>query len=64
MIFNKLRKAEDRYREIEQRMTLPEVVSDNKEYSKLIKEYKYLEPIIYKFREYSSAEKQSITKSA
>ena len=36
MIFKKLQKAEDRYREIEQRMTLPEVVSDNKEYSKLI----------------------------
>ena len=57
MIFKKLRKAEDRYREIEQRMTLPEVVSDNKEYSKLIKEYKYLEPIIEKFREYCVAEK-------
>ncbi len=57
MIFKKLKSAEDRYREIEQRMTLPEVVSDNKEYSKLIKEYKYLEPIIEKFREYSQAEK-------
>ncbi len=57
MFFKKLQKAEDRYREIEQRMTLPEVVSDNKEYSKLIKEYKSLEPIIEKFREYTAAEK-------
>ncbi len=57
MIFKKLQKAEDRYREIEQRMTLPEIVSDNKEYSKLIKEYKSLEPIIEKYREYIVAEK-------
>jgi protein subunit release factor A len=38
MIFKKLSAAEDRYREIEQMLTLPEVVSDNKEYSKLIAE--------------------------
>ncbi len=57
MIFKKLQKAEARYREIEQRMTLPEVVLDNKEYSKLIKEYKNLEPVIEKYREYISAEK-------
>lgn len=57
MIFKKLAKAEDRYREIEQSMTLPEVVSDNKKYSSLIKEYKKLEPIIEKFREYKTVEK-------
>ena len=55
MIFKKLSAAEDRYREIEQMLTLPEVVSDNKEYSKLIKEYKSLEPIIVKYREYTEA---------
>lgn len=38
-------------------LTLPSVVSNNKEYSKLIKEYKYLEPTILKFREYKDAEK-------
>ena len=57
MIFKKLTRAEDRYREIEQSITLPEVVSNNKEYSKLMKEYKSLEPIIDKFREYKSAQK-------
>lgn len=57
MIFKKLARAEDRYREIEQSITLPEVVSNNKEYSKLMKEYKSLEPIIDKFREYKSAQK-------
>ena len=57
MIFKKLAAADDRYREIEQMLTLPEVVSNNKEYSKLIKEYKYLEPIITKFREYKEVER-------
>ena len=57
MIFKKLAKAEDRYREIEQMITLPEVVSDRKKYSELIREYKSLEPVIEKFREYKEAEK-------
>ena len=57
MIFTKLGRAEDRYREIEQMMTLPEVILDNKRYSELIKEYKSLEPVIEKFREYKVAEK-------
>ena len=53
MFFKKLQRAEDRYREIEQMLTLPEVVSDNKEYSKLIKEYSSLTPIVDKYREYA-----------
>ena len=57
MIKEKLTRAEDRFREIEQMLTLPSVVSNNKEYSKLIKEYKNLEPTILKFREYKEAEK-------
>ena len=60
MIFKKLQAAEDRYREIEQSITLPEVVSDNKKYSSLIKEYKKLEPIIEKFREYKSVEREML----
>ena len=57
MLFKKLAKADDRYREIEQMITLPDVVADRKKYSDLIKEYKSLEPIIEKFREYCAAEK-------
>ena len=38
-------------------MTLPEVVGNNKRYAELIKEYKSLEPVIEKFREYKEAEK-------
>ena len=57
MIIKKLTTIDERYREIEQMLTLPEVISNNKEYQKLIKEYKYLEPIVDKFREYKLAEK-------
>jgi peptide chain release factor 1 len=57
MLFKKLEQIDDRYREIEQRMTLPEVVSNAKEYSALIKEYKSIEPIIEKYREYKENEK-------
>ncbi len=58
MIFNKLAKADDRFREIEQLITLPHIVSDNKEYSRLMKEYKALTPVIEKYREYKNEEKQ------
>jgi peptide chain release factor 1 len=58
MIFEKLSKIEDRYREIEQLITLPEVVSNSKEYTRLMKEYKSLTEIIEKYREYRSEEKE------
>ena len=57
MIFKKLNGADERYREIEQMLSLPEVVSNNKKYQSLIKEYKYLEPIIEKYREYKDCDK-------
>lgn len=57
MIFKKLDRAEDRYKEIEQLITLPHIVSNNREYSKLMKEYKALTPIIDKYREYKNVKK-------
>ena len=57
-MFTKLERAEDRFREIEQLITLPHIVSDNKEYSKLMREYKNLTPIIEKYREFKSAKKE------
>ena len=39
-------------------LTLPDIISNNKQYSALIKEYKYLEPIIFKFREYKNKKKE------
>ena len=58
MFMDKLERAEDRYREIEQMLTLPEVVSNNKEYQKLIREYNGLSAIVEKFREYKLAESE------
>ena len=58
MLTEKLIRAEDRFREIERQMTLPEIASNGKEYSKLIKEYKSLEPVVEKFREYSAAREE------
>lgn len=58
MIFEKLEKADDRYREIEQLMTLPNIVSDGKMYTSLMREYKSLSQIIEKFREYKKTEKE------
>ena len=57
-MFQKLERAEDRYREIEQLITLPHIVSDNKQYSSLMREYKNLTPIIEKYREYKVCEKE------
>ncbi len=58
MIFKRLEQIDDRYREIEQMLTLPEVVSDNARYSKLIKEYNKLSDVVMKYREYQAASKE------
>ncbi|MBQ3016918.1 MAG: peptide chain release factor 1 [Clostridia bacterium] len=57
MFLEKLIPAENRYREIEQLMTLPEITSDGKKYTALVKEYNGLTPIVEKYREYKKAEK-------
>ena len=54
MFLEKIKPLEDRYRELEQMMTLPEVVSDSKKYTSLVKEYNSLEEIVVKFREYNT----------
>lgn len=57
MFLGKLEIAESRYREIEQMLTLPEVVSNNKEYQKLIREYNALADVVTKFRVYKETDK-------
>ena len=57
-MLKRLSHADDRYREIEQMLTLPEVIANNKEYQKLIKEYNKLSEIVTKYREYLKAEKE------
>jgi peptide chain release factor 1 len=57
-MLKKLSHADDRYREIEQMLTLPEVIANNKEYQKLIKEYNKLSEIVLKYREFLKTEKE------
>ena len=57
-MLKRLSHADDRYREIEQMLTLPEVIANNNEYQKLIKEYNRLSEIVSKYREYLKAEKE------
>ena len=57
MFLEKLVPAENRYREIEQLMTLPEIASDGKKYTALVKEYNSLTPVVEKYREYKTCEK-------
>lgn len=58
MFFSKLASASDRYREIEHLLILPEVISNTKEYQRLIKEYNKLSEVVLKYREYLQAEKE------
>ncbi len=56
-MFDKLKSAEDRYEEINQKLMDPNVVSDNQNYRNLMKELKTLTPIVEKYREYAAAQK-------
>ena len=58
MIFKKLSAIDDRYREIEQMLTLPEVISNNKDYQRLIKEYNSVAEVVAKYREYTVAARE------
>ncbi|WP_297956077.1 peptide chain release factor 1 [uncultured Ruminococcus sp.] len=55
-MFEKLALMEQRYEEISEKLANPQVVSDNKLYAQLMKEFKNLTPIIEKYREYKKAE--------
>ena len=47
---------EQKYEEISARLSEPETVSDNKLYTKLMRDYKNMTPIIEKYRQYKTAE--------
>ncbi|MBE6863655.1 MAG: peptide chain release factor 1 [Ruminococcus flavefaciens] len=51
-MFEKLAVMEQRYEEISERLSDPDIVSDNKLYTQLMKEFKNMSPIIEKYREY------------
>jgi len=51
-MLEKLKKISDRYDEINVSLMNPDVVSDNEQYTKLMKEHKTLTPVIEKYHEY------------
>ena len=54
-MLGKLKDAEKRYDEINEKLTDIEVINDNKQYAALMKELKSLTPLVEKYREYSKA---------
>ncbi len=56
-MFDKLKAVEDRYEEIGQLLIDPDVVSDQEQYKKLMKEHKQITPVVEKYREYAAAKK-------
>lgn len=55
-MFEKLALMEQKYEEISERLSDPGVISDNKLYKQLMKDFKNLTPIIEKYREYKKAQ--------
>ena len=55
-MIDKLKSVEKRFLEINDQLSLPEVVSDNEKFKKLMKEHKTLTPIVETFRAYCAAE--------
>ena len=56
-MFEKLSAVESRYEQIGVELTRPEIVSDNAQFARLMKEHSELTPIVEKYREYMSAVK-------
>ena len=55
-MLEKLKDAEARFMEIEEKLSSPDVISDPEAYKNLMKERKNLAPVIEKYREYTKAE--------
>ncbi len=51
-MLDKLKSIKERYQLISEKLVSPEILNDNKEYVKLAKEHKNLEPIVEKYDEY------------
>ncbi len=53
-MFDKLEAADNRYEEVSLRLSDPQVIADQDEYRRLMKEYSELEEIVAKYREYKN----------
>ena len=51
-MFDKLKTAEERFLQLEDKLASPDVAQNQEEFTKIMKEYKNLTPIIEKYREY------------
>ena len=51
-MINKLKEVKERYKDIEASLALPETLSDNERYKKLMREYKELTPLMEEFEGY------------
>ena len=56
-MFEKRRATEEHFEDIAEKLTMPDIISDNEKYTALMKEYKALEPIVEKYREYEGYRK-------
>ncbi|MDE5764816.1 MAG: peptide chain release factor 1 [Ruminococcus sp.] len=54
-MFEKLALMEEKYEELSERLSDSEILSDNRLYAQLMREYKNMTPVIEKYREYKSA---------
>ena len=54
-MFDKLESVVNRYEQIGEELTHPEVVSNNELFRKLMKEHSELTPIVEKYKEYTAA---------
>ena len=57
-MFEKLEAVEKRYEELTQMISDPEIISNQNEWKKLVKEHSNIEDVVLKFREYKKALKQ------
>lgn len=55
-MFEKLAVMEEKYEEISSRLSDPDIISDNKLYTQLMRDFKNMTPIIEKYREYKKAQ--------
>lgn len=54
-MFDKLIEVEKRFEEVNETVCRPEIVTDQEQYTKLMREIKQLTPVVEKFREYKKA---------
>lgn len=54
-MFDRLKEVESRFEQIQNELLNPEIMTNQQQYTKLMRESKHLSPIVDKFREYSAA---------